>query len=118
MTFMIYCMQCESFVQASAREASVAPLSSEHVHTSTPVKPQARSSLSRARSLCKSNAPPSRPTAGIQHALGQTVQKSCPDYNGPHLGIMQTETNKREWTAEQQQQQVRLLLMKSSLKYL
>eukprot|EP00903_Cladosiphon_okamuranus_P008703 g8337.t1 len=40
------------------------------------------------------------------HALGQTVQKSCPEYDGPRLGIMQTETNKREWTAEQQQQQL------------
>lgn len=44
-----------------------------------------------------------------QHALGQTVQTSCPDYDGPRLGIRQTETNKREWTAEQQQQQVIIL---------
>ncbi|CAN0490781.1 unnamed protein product, partial [Hapterophycus canaliculatus] len=35
------------------------------------------------------------------HALGQTVQKSCPDYNGPRLGVRQTEANKREWTPEQ-----------------
>ncbi|CBJ26051.1 conserved unknown protein [Ectocarpus siliculosus] len=41
------------------------------------------------------------------HALGQTVQNSCPEYNGPRLGIKQTEANKREWTEEQQQQQLR-----------
>lgn len=44
----------------------------------------------------------------IQHALGQTVQKSCPEYGGPRLGVKQTEANKREWTPEQQQQQVRV----------
>lgn len=42
-----------------------------------------------------------------QHALGQTVQKSCPEFQGPRLGIKQTDANKREWTHEQQQQQQR-----------
>ncbi|CAN0113384.1 unnamed protein product [Scytosiphon promiscuus] len=41
----------------------------------------------------------------LQHALGQTVQKSCPEYDGPRLGVRQTDANKREWTPEQQQQQ-------------
>ncbi|CAN0428143.1 unnamed protein product, partial [Laminaria digitata] len=41
-----------------------------------------------------------------RHALGQTVQKSCPEYDGPRLGIKQTDANKREWTVEQQRQQV------------
>lgn len=51
--------------------------------------------------------PPKRePTHTAKHALGQTVQKSCPEYDGPRLGIKQTDANKREWTAEQQRQQV------------
>lgn len=43
----------------------------------------------------------------FQHALGQTIQTTCPEFKGPRLGIKQTEANKREWTPEQQQRQVR-----------
>ncbi|CAM9246967.1 unnamed protein product [Sphacelaria rigidula] len=41
------------------------------------------------------------------HALGQTVQRTCKDYQGPRLGIKQTEANVREWTREQQEEQKR-----------
>lgn len=46
----------------------------------------------------------------MQHALGQTVQRTCKDYQGPRLGIKQTEANVREWTREQQEEQVHTIL--------
>lgn len=48
----------------------------------------------------------------LQHALGQTIQTTCPEFNGPRLGIKQTEANKREWTPEQQQRQVKYTIVK------
>lgn len=57
---------------------------------------------------CPSREPPCPLVAVLmQHALGQTIQTTCPDYNGPRLGIKQTDANKREWTPEQLEEQVR-----------
>lgn len=58
-----------------------------------------------SREIDRSNSLPF--SAVVQHALGQTVQKTCPEYNGPTLGIKQTDANVREWTPEQQEEQVR-----------
>ncbi|CAM9915920.1 unnamed protein product [Discosporangium mesarthrocarpum] len=48
------------------------------------------------------------------HALGQTIQTTCPEFKGPHLGVKQAEANKREWTEEQQQQQIKEASMEIS----
>ncbi len=39
------------------------------------------------------------------HSLGGAVQKSCPDYSGPRLGVAQRAPAIRQWTDEQRKRQ-------------
>ncbi|CAM9101703.1 unnamed protein product [Phaeothamnion confervicola] len=41
------------------------------------------------------------------HALGGTVQRTCPGFVGPHLGVRAGDANVREWTPQQREQQQR-----------
>eukprot|EP01084_Bolivina_argentea_P097334 174983_1 len=41
------------------------------------------------------------------HSLGGAVQKSCPDYSGPRLGVAQRAPAIRQWTDEQRKRQAK-----------